>query len=762
MLNFLFRFNGWFLFLSVLLIAGLSFCSTRIHIENDLESFYKDSDPSRLAHAKLTAQYPEFDSLIVLLEWPRTFTENPQQIAALFDLQARLKALPYAVDVASVQSILVPVPQSSSLELVQPLKHFDALTYTERQHAWRQVMSQPGVEGILVSYDQRMAAVLVQMTLTGPRDSAAKEVQQAMSTIKSEWLLQYPDSNVYVTGSVALHYGALDAFQRDVRWLAPVILLFGAIILWFMSRSLAALVAGNVVVGAILSTAGLSGIWGVVFNQTSILAFALVFIIGLADSIHVITQFLLRLSRGSDKYQAMTESIRFNAGPMVLTSVTTAMGFLSLNFVDSPPFAVLGNVTAVGVMLALLFSFVALPGMLMLLPVRAHALHQSLPRLSYWVAEQATRFPRLVLLVLGVLTLLAGLHLQSNQINNDELKYFEEGTETRTAIEAAKGRFAGMHSFDVAIQNANGGQLNDIAFLTEADQLVEWLRQQQGINKVESYVGLLKELNRTFDSEGLPRLPESEAIANDLLMLYQFALPRSDLLHTIVDVENGGIKITVVTRPLSNQQLIALQARIEEHLDSLPNVRTVAVGGRSLMVAHLGQTIIDSMLYGALTALVTITIMIVIGLRSFYYGLVSLIPNIIPALVVYGIWGWWRGEIDVAASTAFCIGLGIIVDDTIHIMTHYKTARGSGLEQQAAIIKTLGEVGPALFTTTVVLSVGFYIVSLSGFGPNATIGMMSFMMVSLALVFDFILLPAVLMLLDRRITVRIMGQGVVN
>ena len=750
MLAIIFRFPLIALAFCVAAIIGSANFLSDISIDNELTSFYKPDDPALIEQHKFTEIYPHFGTFIVLLGWDAPYGETPAQVTALRQLQQQLDSLPYAVSTTSVLSVVAPDPNEEALNLDQPLSNFANLSTAKRRDVWQQVTQQPGVDGFLLSYDQKMAAVVVQLELLGDRDSAAAKVGAVFEEIKRDWLKKYPDSELYSNGSVALHHAAIEAFEVDLRWLTPIIFFGGSLIIWLLSRSLSALFAGNVVVlGAVLITAGVCGLLNITFNQTSILTFALIFIIGLADSIHVITQFMLKLAQGLTKQEAMKASLRFNLKPMVLTSVTTAMGFVSLNFIQSPPFSLLGNVTAFGVIVALLMSFLALPGLLMLLPFKPHEQLKTLPKVCFWIAHKATTYPTTILVSVGTLTLISVLLFQFISFNNNELDYYQKETDIRKAIEITQANFAGVHTFDVAIQNNNNERINDIEFLTQADELARWLRDLPGVSKADSYVDILAVLNRHFDPDSGSSIPASEGIANDLLMVYQFALPRSDMLNAFINLENGGIKITVVTEPLANQQMIALKDQISAKIGTLPALSEVAVGGNSMMLAHLGQTIIKSMVYGSMTALLLVTIVILIGLRSVFYSFLSLIPNLIPALLTYGVWAAWRGDVDVAASSAFCIGLGIVVDDTIHIMTHYQEARKRGLDARTAVVESIGNVGPALFTTTLVLCLGFLIMSFSGFGPNATIGFMSFTMIGLALLLDFVLLPALFVVVDR-------------
>jgi predicted RND superfamily exporter protein len=157
------------------------------------------------------------------------------------------------------------------------------------------------------------------------------------------------------------------------------------------------------------------------------------------------------------------------------------------------------------------------------------------------------------------------------------------------------------------------------------------------------------------------------------------------------------------------------------------------------------------MLSAAFGALLAISFILIIALKRVDIGLISLLPNIIPATMAFGLWGLLVGEIGLGLSVVVSMTLGIVVDDTVHFISKYLRARDRfNMNQAEAIKHAFTNVGPAMWTTTVALVAGFLVLMLSDYKMSADMGLLSAITISIALVMDFLLLPALLLITDKR------------
>jgi predicted RND superfamily exporter protein len=254
-------------------------------------------------------------------------------------------------------------------------------------------------------------------------------------------------------------------------------------------------------------------------------------------------------------------------------------------------------------------------------------------------------------------------------------------------------------------------------------------------------------------------IPADRELIAQYLLLYEMSVQFGQDLSNQLKLDRSAFLLTVMLKKLKNDELIAIQDRADVWLQQqAPELRTPAAS-RSVLFAHLGQHVIQSMMTGAVVAIVLMTLALCVGLGSVRYGLISLVPNVLPAIVVYGFWGLWVKEVNMAAAVTFTISLGIVVDDTVHFLTKYKTARQQGDSAEAAIRYATTSAGTALITTTCVLAGAMLILGQSSFGINSSIAMMMVPILVVALSLDLLFLPALLMLVDKSPTQSVAAQA---
>ena len=222
---------------------------------------------------------------------------------------------------------------------------------------------------------------------------------------------------------------------------------------------------------------------------------------------------------------------------------------------------------------------------------------------------------------------------------------------------------------------------------------------------LQTFPDIMKRLNRNMngDDPDFHRLPDDAELGAQYLLLYEFSLPFGVDLNDRIDVSKSATRLTAAAANLSGGELRALDVRAQEWLQA------IAASGVSMIFAHLSQRNIESMLRGTIFAMALISIILMVVLRSVRMGIVSLVPNFLPAAMSFGLWGYVAGRVGMAASVVTVVAFGIIVDDTIHFLSKYLKARTEGLPAPEAVRSTFRTVGHALATTTAVLGAGFLV-----------------------------------------------------
>ena len=263
----------------------------------------------------------------------------------------------------------------------------------------------------------------------------------------------------------------------------------------------------------------------------------------------------------------------------------------------------------------------------------------------------------------------------------------------------------------------------------------------------------MRRLNKSMhgDDPAWFKMTDDRDMAARFLLLYEMSLPYGLDLNNQMDVGKSSTRVTLTTINLSSQQVLALETSIMSWVETnIPNV-TVLASSPNLMFAHIGVRNAKSLVFGAILALFLISLIMVVALRSLKLGLISLIPNLLPAGIAFGIWGLIDGQVGMSVSIVIGMTLGIVVDDSVHFLSKYLRARlEKGLDAVEATRYAFKNVGNALVVTTSVLIVGFMVLTLSTFKMNADMGLVTAITIGAALVVDFLLLPPLLMLLDRK------------
>jgi predicted RND superfamily exporter protein len=272
------------------------------------------------------------------------------------------------------------------------------------------------------------------------------------------------------------------------------------------------------------------------------------------------------------------------------------------------------------------------------------------------------------------------------------------------------------------------------------------------VTHVSSIADVFKRLNKNMngDDPTFYRLPENRDLAAQYLLMYEMSLPFGLDLTNQLNHDKSATKVAITLKNLGSKEMLVLEQQVLSWMAQHYPQYQVEVSSTALMFGHIGERNMASMLQSLPLALVLISLLLVFSLRSWRLGLISLVPNMVPAIAGFGLWQLGSGEINLGLSVVASMSLGIIVDDTVHFLAKYQHARREGRDAEQAIRYAFHSVGHALVITTVVLVLGFAVLMLSTFRLNSDMGMLTSMILVLALLIDFLLLPALLLRFDRR------------
>lgn len=735
------------------LVAVATYGAQRLVFKSDYRVFFGKDNPQLQTFERMQKTFAKSDNVLFILVPKSGDVFTPETLQALTWLTQQSWQLPYSTRVDSITNYQHTFAEEDDL-IVEDLV-LDAASVTDADIARiKQVaLSEPLLVHRLVSTDGRVAAVNVSIHFPGINlVEETPEVVAEVRNIRDQLLQRYPDMDVYLTGMVMMNNTFSEASLNDSKTLVPLMFLAVMVLIGVLVRTIGGLLATLVIiVTSIAGAMGLAGWSGLYLTAPSASAPIIILTLAVADCVHILSTFYHEMRSGVERKKALITSLRINTQPVILTSATTAIGFLSMNFSDSPPFADLGNIVAMGVTLACVLSLTLFPALLAIIPLKVPPQTQSSHTLMDRIATLVITHRRKLLWGSLAVILATFSQIPRNELNDNFVEYFDHSIPFRVATDFSNEHLTGMAMMEFELNAQGEGGISEPEFLKATDQLVQWLLQQPETVHVNSLTDTMKRLNRNMhgDDPSYYRLPESRELAAQYLLLYEMSLPYGLDLNNQINIDKSAIRIVASYHNLSSNQMLDLEQRAYTWMESnIPTV-TAFIASPPLMFSHIGKRNIKSMLIGTLTALVLISALLGVALRSLKLGILSLAPNLIPAGIAFGIWGFWVSEVGLALSVVTAMTLGIVVDDTVHFLSKYIYARRQRNEgTREAIVYAFHSVGKALWITTLVLSVGFMILSLSSFKINSDMGLLTAITIIIALIVDFILLPILIMLFD--------------
>ena len=739
----------------LVILAFAAGAQNLVSVDVDVRNHFEKDDPHIVALDQLEDTYAISDTVLIAVAPQSGTIFTPETLVAIDELTEELWRTPYVTRVDSIANYSHSEGSEGEL-IVEPLID-DASSLSERdiERVERIALGTEEVAGRFVSRDGRVAGVVVSIALPedrNDRQQAKLEVVDYLYDTAAEARAKYSTIDYHITGELPLNRAMSDALNAEFGLLGPIALGTMLLVAIVLLRSIWGTVAIVLMIIAIILTAvGFVGWSGMTLFGESAAAIFVLMAIAVAHSVHVIEAMLAGLREGMDRKQAAIHSMELNAWPVFLTSITTAIGFLSLNFSEMPPFQIMGNMVAFGSLAAFVYAVTFLPAVLSYLPMRVRPAPEG--RVDYF--DRLGRFVvsrRVILLCsFGVLTVALMAGISRIELKENWLELLGESYEFRRSTDFISENFTGVEAFEYSLNSGQEGGVTDVEYLSQVDAFAEWYRAQPEVAHVFAISDIMKRLNKNLngDDPEFYTIPDSSDLAAQYLLLYEFSLPVGLDLNNLVDVERSASRVTVVLASVSTNEKVELDDRAQAWLrQNAPNQETGAAGV-SIVAAHSIQKNIKNMLIGTITAMGIVSLLLVFIFRSVRLGLISLIPNFVPAAMAMGLWGYAVGAVGNAAAVVTAIAFGIIVDDTIHFMTKYIRARKSGLLPEESVQSAFRSVGKALLATTVVFALGFMVFGASGMATNQALGLLVGTTVIIALLADFLFLPPLLIVLER-------------
>ena len=726
---------------------------TKTSIDPRSDAILPEDDPYAAEVKAVEADFPRSRSALFTFIAPDGDIFNREALTAMEALHARFGEVQSAVAVGSMVNYRLNAVDETIYGRQYLLPPVDSLSDNDLAEVRDIALADEDLVKTQLARDGDMALAIFKYRPSGEGLSERLEIARSVVALRDRLRGDYPGVEIYVLGNDLFELDSYNAQIKDRNNLAPLVALATTLLLWLCLNSLVyALCTLVVSFLGILLTIGTVGWSGFAFNQISNMGPLVVLTIAMAHGIHIISIYLQGLHEGLSKLEALEQSLRLNLQPVTLATVTTAMGFLSLNYCSSAGIYGFGNAVAMGVVWAYLVTLTLLPALIMWVPTRRIPRPLGVRGMIRRVSDLVTQRGNALFWGLSVIIVVCLAMLPLNKVDFDRFEFIDKDSDFHRVITALAEKIGNDQSLVYAIDSGQYYGIADPAFMLEVERFADWLKEQPDVSVVNSYVGMLKTLNEAENDndEAWHILPDDNLQVIDYLVGYQLVQEIEPHLEPIFDPEYTTVRVVVGTSNLSNVQLLELNKRIEAwHTANINPDYRVLHGSNTILYARLNDTISRQLLEGFTVSFLLITLTMLVGLRSVRYGLISIAPNLLPPAVVFGVWGLFVGQLSPYILMLFSISIGLVVDDSVHVLSKYMAARKAGENPDEAVRYSLDKAGSAITITTAALAMGTFILVFSNTYYYQNVALMLTPIIVVALLLDLLFLPPLLVKLDR-------------
>lgn len=721
----------------------------RLDFDANYKAYFSDKNPQLAAFERFQRIYSQNENILVVLEPLSGEVFDARILQKVVELTEIFWQVPYSRRVDSISNFQHSYAVEDELiveNLVSDVEHF---SNDKIQRIKSIALSEPLLVNRLISANGHVTAINISLQLPPYATPAVKQAVEYVYKEMDRFKAANKDIRVYLSGGLIMDYAFPEATFHDITTLVPVVFIVIAFMMFVLMRS----ISGMLVIVTVISLSSLTGMgmagWlGIRLTPPSIGAITIIMTLAVADSIHLISTYFVFLRKGFSVNDAVNRSLSMNAKPVFLTSLTTVIGFLSMNYSDAPPFRDLGNITAIGITAAYVYSIALLPLLLIIFEVKTRTQGIKRTRFFEWLSRLVFRRQRLFFNGMLIMTVLLALFIPRIELNDQFVEYFDPVIPFRADTDFVMHNLTGIYMMEYSLHSGHGNGIYDTDYLQKLERFRIWFEQQPETVHVSTFTYILKRLNQNMhqDDKTWYQLPDTHNLAAQLLLLFEMSLPYGLDLNDQINVDKSASRFSVIVRNISTREFRDLEMRARDWLNNnAPELQTDATGA-SVMFAYISERNIRTMMLGTGIALILIALTISVALKSLKIGLISLVPNIVPATLAFGVWALFVGQVGLVISVVFAMALGIIVDDTVHFIHNYRKAiKEDGMNAEQAINFSFVNVGEAISITSLVLIVGFMLLSLSAFRLNAATGQLTSLIIGFALVADLLFLPPLLL-----------------
>jgi predicted RND superfamily exporter protein len=751
--------KSWVVFIATLAILVVGTWGMKdVQVSTNYRAFFGPGNADLKAFEVFEDTFTRNDNFLFALQAEGESRISRQTLEAVKELTHKAWHIPFAIRVDSVTNFQNSYADGDDLTVEDLFPSPADMSDAALEAALMTAQKEPLLNGKLIAIDTATVGVNVTLQYSGDSLEEVTDATAAARALKAKVEADYPGVKVALSGVSALNNAFAESTIADAVTLFPAMFVVLIVVIWLSVRSASGTFAALAVVTlSTVAAMGFAGYASIAISPFSGSAPVVILTLALADCMHIFVSVKALRRKGVDKESAIIAAYNENFIPVTVTSLTTIVGFLALNFSDAPPFNDLGNIVAVGIFFAWMLSLSFFPALLSALPSREpkQGLVDKLieKKLSAISGLVAARYKETI--ILGVVLIAASAAMIPQiELNDPWVDYFDEKVEFREDTEFVMDNMTGLYLVEFSVPGTGPGDVNHPAYLSTLEAFSKWLRAREDVSHVQSYTDIIKRINKNMhgDDETYYLIPESREEASQYLLLYELSLPYGLDMNDRINIDRSASRLTVTLPEISTAGVRSFVEQSQAWMaKNAPSATQPVVTGAPVLFARISERNINDMFFGNVVAVLLIAGIISVTLRSVGFGFLSLLPNIVPIIATFGLWSVLVGEVGMAAATVSATSLGIIVDNTVHLLIKFRFARSKhGKSGKEAVQYALDTVGHAVIVNTIILVAGFGVLALSTFRVTGQMGSLTALVIAVAFVVDLILLPAVLLYLANR------------
>lgn len=747
---------------TLLLIPAILFTGGTIPFDNSTERYFVAGDPTLLEFDKLEEYFGDSEYLLVGFEAADTAPDvfQPDTLDAIARMSEFLDFHPYVTQLRSITNFQYIHADGDDLRTDYLIDDVEDVIGNEQaiEEIKEILQAEKLALGTLITEDFRHVRIAARVEYREDTSEHKIELVQDLYAFVEAENFESDQYVLHLSGYPLANERFETVTAEDTGVLIPLMIVLMIAILYISFRSLAAtLFPWLAIASSLLIVTELQYYLKIPHSTIDSAALApTLIIIGIGITVHVLIEFFQFRSAGKNSVDAARETIEHIWVPAFFTAITTSAGFYALSITKIMPireFALLG---AIGPLVLFLFSLTVLPAMLSYLGNVSSKTRNVLDtgfisRLTQKIPD-FTRKQRNPILAFSVMALVFSiLYLPTIKVDTNYVTLFKESSQTRQDIMYFDEAFRGMMTLDIILDSGDYDGVKHPEFLSKMETIQSWLSEREALGPINSLVDYLKEINQSLngDDPSFYRIPDSSAMTAQYLLLYESSGANEDL-SDIKDFDNQMARLVVPVVNMKASDMKAELDTIEDFLRSDFAELNAIVTGTIALYTVQDVYVSDGMVQSFLVALTVITVFFITLFRSFKYGLLSIIPSILPIILAGSVAGFLGIFMDQSAVIVFAMTMGIAVDDAIHVMSRYLLAKKQGANTHEAIERSMNESGRAVVFSSIVLVSGFSVLCFASFTTVIYVGLFGAIIMSLALVGDLLVLPAILYLVDSK------------